>query len=657
MKTIKGFLITILFLAVFSACEKDGALITLSGLESSDLMATQSEVVLTQATSTQNILSVSWTTSTLTVSDPSMSAPNVLKTTLQVSKTEDFSGTVTESVESSLSHAYTGSELNTIAKNLGAEPGTATSIYFRLKASIGDNMDPVYSNVVSVKVTAYQIDMRYGYILDSNQEAAGDSLYSVNSDGEYVGFMGATSWYNFYLKEGDGTTWGNDGVSGTPFVLSSEDDADKRWNCWFPGIGGCYYVDFNTNDKEWSALLISSLSVSGDVSGDMTFDRPNNTWSISFTTTTANATFSVAGVSALYNKQTGTDDAAAVAGTATFAPDGSNNVLFNQTGTFTVPGDAGDYTLKINLSDPTNWTYEITAGSVVIENPISNYLYLPGVDDGISGAWTFDNYLLLTSEEDSTFAGVANVNSQWGYQMGLEADNWTDVYEMASGDAYSGTLSYQTGENIPAPAPGLYLIQADLKNLTYSLTAIDKVYYTGLNDDWSLSEMTETSTPGTYTAEITISKASEWGFQIFVDDQWTNKFGGSNGSLIYNGENITDDQTLSPGTYTLIVNLVKGTYSIASDQLYVVGLNDVWDFTSTVLPKTEPGIYSGTVTINADTPYGYYFLLYADNWDIKFGGSENALIYGGDNIISDWYATMGTYTMTVDLINRTCKVE
>ena len=92
-QTVQNF--TIIFsLTAFTACEKDGDLITLSGLEESELMATETDVVLSQETSAENVLSVSWNTSTLTVSDPNMSAPNILVTTLQMSKTEDFSGSV-----------------------------------------------------------------------------------------------------------------------------------------------------------------------------------------------------------------------------------------------------------------------------------------------------------------------------------------------------------------------------------------------------------------------------------------------------------------------------------------------------------------------------------------------------------------------------------
>lgn len=655
---LKIFTFVLLLATMFVSCEKDGDLITLSGLKSSDLVSSQSSIVLEKDSAAAIGITLTWSQNALIISDTSMAVPSSIPSMiLEIAANEAFSS-VTEVAASDYTKSFTYIELNTIATNLGIEPYVSSPLYFRIKARLGKNTEPVYSNVAIVNVTTYTIDMSLGFILDASKVETGVTLYSANSDGEYSGFMGATAWYNYYLLEGDGTIWGNYGVDGNEFVMDNDASSTPIWNFWFPGLTGCYYTTLSTTEKAWTATLISSLSISGDVTADMNFIRSDVTWMASFTTTSANASFSVSGISALYNKTTSTDDAAAIAGTVSFAPDGSNGILYNQAGNFTVPGDAGDYTIKINLSDPKTWTYEITAGAVIIEDPISNHLYLPSIDDGISGSWTFDNYLTLISEDDSMFAGVANVNSLWGYTMGLEVDNWDDMYKMTSGDAYAGTLGYKEGDNITAPDPGLYLIQADLKNLTYGLTAVEKVYYTGLNDDWTLVEMTASGTTGVYTSEITITKASEWGFQIFIDDQWTNKFGGANGVLSFNSAtNITDDATLAAGTYTLIVNLVKGTYYIVGANLYVTGLNDVWDFTSAVLPQTTPGEFSGQVTISAATPWGYNFLLYPDNWDIKIGGSEDALLFGGENIVSTWYATMGTYTMNVDLINGTCTVN
>lgn len=573
MKTLKTFIFLLAATLGFASCEKDGDKIYLSSIEASELMATESAVVLSQENSKDIVLSLAWTKDALQISDPALKPIDVTIQTLQVSTTPDFTGVVTENVETSLSKAYTGSALNTLAKNVGATPDVANSLYFRLAAQAGKNMTPAYSNVVSVSVTPYIIDMSLGYVLNSKKAETGVMLYSAASDGEYLGFMGATSWYNYYLREGDGTVWGNDGVTGTPFLMSSADDDEIRWNFWFPGLGGCYYVDVNTGTKLWSALYIPSLTLSGDVTGEMTFDRPNVKWTYQFEAAQAGTlTFKAAGTGRLYNSSTGTDgsDGEGNPGIETpvaFAQNGESLIFGASAGDITVNVPAaGTCTLVIDLSNPTQWTAQVVSGS---EEPaqVNEYVYLPGIDDAINAdkKWTFDNYLRLYDEDNLGYAGVANIGSQWGYQVAIEKDNWADYYALGEGDAYSGTLVFKSSSNIPAPEAGLYFMNVSLQNLTYALTAVgDVIYYSGISNDWALHPMAATETPGVFSAEVEVTGESSYGFQIVLDQNWTTKLGGRDGILLYQGNssipNIAFDKT--SGTYNLTVDLIKGTYTI-----------------------------------------------------------------------------------------------
>lgn len=562
MKSIKNIISLFLLLAIMMGCEKDGDKIYLYGHEESNLTATETEVVLTQEKSTELVLSLVWSKSTLSVSNPDMSAPDVESIYVQASTQSDFSFSVVESPESNLSRSYTGAELNTMAKNLNVVADVATPLYFRIRSSVGNNMEPYYSNVVSVNVTSFDIDMRIGFILDSKMEDTGLTLFSPQSDGIYTGFMGATSWYNYYLMEGDGTVWGNDGVDGSAFLASSE---DTKWNFWFPGQGGCYFVEMNTVKKEWSALFIPELSVSGAVEGELTFDRPNNQWYLVFDATkTGTQTVRLQGVGKQYNYTTGTDDDAVIETNVAFMQGSSSLVFGSQAGDITVNMPAtGESTLILDLSNPNEWTCKVVSGSTEPEQ-IIEYLYLPGIDDEISGSWTFDNYLDLYDEDGKAYAGVVNVSSEWGYSIHIEKDNWSDKYVLGEGDAYSGTLEWQGETNLPAPDPGLYLIDVSLKELTYNLAAVgEKIFISGLNDVWDFeTSLNRTEAVGVYEGSIIVTTASEWGFQVHTDDSWSHKFGGSEGKLYYQGNNITDDASLDPGTYTLTVDLVNQTYVI-----------------------------------------------------------------------------------------------
>jgi starch-binding outer membrane protein SusE/F len=639
-------------LAFFVACEKDGSLIRVFGIDSSELKASESSIVLSKETSASSVLALTWSESDLSVSDESVSLPSsVPNEIIEVSATNNFSEIV-EITPQSNTYAFLGAALNTLAKDLGFAAGESTPLYFRVRSALGSNTEPHFSNVAAVDVTCYAIDMTIGFILDVDSKDTGFTLYSPASDGEYSGFTGSGAWFNWFLLEGDGTTWGNLGEDGNEFVLSS--DAGTHWNFWYPGQSGCYYTTLSTVNEEWTATYIPALTVSGAIDATMTFDRPAVKWYVSFTTTTDNATIKVKCDNAsLYNKTTGTVDASAVAKTIGFIPhtDSTLTIDWNSAsaGDITI-AKAGEYTLTFYLADPKAWTYQIKSGATVIVEPLSKYLYLPGIDDGISGSWTFDNYLRLVNEDDSTFAGSVLVNSLWGYNMSLIKDEWTEVYKMGSTE---GTLAFKGANNITAPTAGLYLIKADLKNLTYSHTPITSLGHAGLNNDWNLAVMDATTVPGVYSSSVTISAASPYGCQLIINEDWATYYGGTDGVLNYKGSNILDDATIAAGTYDLIADIRNNSYVFLGDEVYITGLNNLWDFTKVVLTKSSTGVYTGKATISAPSTYGMTIQI-DQSWDRFFGGSFGSLIYLGANITDDQELAVGTYDVTVDFINNTC---
>ncbi|MDR2804673.1 MAG: DUF5114 domain-containing protein [Dysgonamonadaceae bacterium] len=554
----------LLFITI-AACEEDGERVYLSGLEENELTATESHLALSQDNSQQIVLSLVWNKSALVVNNSDKPAPNVLATYLQISTGDDFTSHYVETLEKNLSKAYTGAEVNAIAKNLGMEPDVSSPLYFRIRSSIGNNMESVFSNVVTVNVIPYLIDMSIGFILNADKEDVGRTLASPLSDGIYTGFMGASGWQNFFLLEGDGTIWGNTPEDGKEFYISSEEGS---WNFWFPGIAGCYYVEINTNAnvRQWSALLIPALTVSGDITGEMTFDRSQVQWTAGFNATSTTLKIRLNANGKQYDATTATNDALAIDTPLAFAENGSGTLrLAEQAGdiTITVP-EAGEYTLVVDLSNPNEWTCRTVTGSVAPPPAVNPYVYLPGIGDG-EGNWTFNAKLSLYDEDKLAYAGAVNVNAAWGYTINTEENNWDDKYTLADGDAFSGTLTFKGEQNLPAPEAGLYLVETSLKELTYHLTPVEsRIYVVGLHDSWTfdvpLTE--ETTTPDVFSGDITINGASSWGFQIHIDSSWQCYYGGSEGKLYYKGANITDDASLAPGTYRMTVDLINGTYVI-----------------------------------------------------------------------------------------------
>ena len=125
----------------------------------------------------------------------------------------------------------------------GMEGGVEAPLYVRIKSSLGANLTPKYSNTLVYSVTPYLIDMTVGFVLDASQNDTGRTLASPESNGIYSGFIGAGSWENWWLREGNNTVWGNDGVTGTAFVMGNNTTGLDVWNFWYPGMSGCYYTD------------------------------------------------------------------------------------------------------------------------------------------------------------------------------------------------------------------------------------------------------------------------------------------------------------------------------------------------------------------------------------------------------------------------------
>ena len=552
------------------ACDKDGDFLTVTGTEDVSLSGNGGDIVLNYDQINDLALTVYWSDNgEISLSNPLVAAPdNATVNTVQFSASEDFATVSEQEADAGeFSMQFTHFELNAILNGLGYEAGVKAPLYIRVESRLGENIDPTYSNVMNLNVTPYVIDMTIGYLLNSDQSDSGITLYSPNSDGVYTGFVGCASWWNFYMREGDGTIWGNDGEAGTPFLISS---ASTHWNMWYPGATGCYYTIVNTVGLEWSALYMSSLTVAGDVSGEMTYTRSTNSWTLPFSAASAGTVnITISGSGEQYNINTG--DSSSTPATFGFSQNGDAVEFGDAASTISVEVPAaGDVTLTLNLSDPSHYTCTVETGGVDPEpgDEFGDFIYLSGIDDGANGgSWTFDNYLRRYNADSNAYGGACYVNSLWGYRI-YPAQEWEPAYTMVDGGtAESGSLVIAEGDgNITAPSEGLYLFDVSMSALTYETTAITSVGYAGLNagadDSWELVDMTATADAGIYTAAIEITQASAWGFQIIINGDWNTYFGGSDGILYLYGSNITDDASLAPGSYTLTVDLCAGTYSI-----------------------------------------------------------------------------------------------
>lgn len=577
MKTLNNIFLFGVIALMTASCDKDGDFLTVASTENVALSGNGGDIELNYNQADALALTVYWSDNgEISLSDPQVAAPeDATVNTVQFSAAEDFATVSEQEADAGeYSMQFTHFELNSILNGLGFEPGVKAPLYIRVESSLGENIDPTYSNVMTVNVTPYVIDMTVAYVIDKGTMAeTGAMLYSVNDDGVYTGFVGCASWFNWYLREGDGTMWGNDD-SGTPFQISVN-TTPGSWNMWYPGATGCYYTTVNTPGFVWSALLLSEVNVTGDVTGTMDYDMQTNCWTYVYSAAAAGIiNIKLSGTGALYDINTG--DSSSTPATFGFTQNGDAVEFGDAAGNISVEVPAaGDVTLTLNLSDPRHYTCSVEAGGSVGPDPgdeFGDYIYLVGIDDGDNpdAGWNFDNYLRRYNSDSNLYGGACYVNSAWGYQICLADGQWSPAYTSDGGTADGGSLvlmdDVHTG-NIPAPNEGLYLFDVSMSALTYSTTAIASVQYAGINkldgEDWELLPMTaDAANPGVYTAAVEITQPSAWGFNIYVNEDWNLKFGGSDGVLYLYGSNITDDQSLAPGSYTLTVDLCAGTYTL-----------------------------------------------------------------------------------------------
>lgn len=577
MKRIHNLLTLLFALLLLGACEKDGDKFFLSSPEESDLKASTDAVVLTEATAKLYALSLAWTDQTLQISDERYQPTTGVQTTIQVSRSEDFSDAILESTESGVSKSYTVAALNIVAYKLNATAEEAAPLYFRLAGSNGSNIDPVYSNTVKVTVTPYPIDMHYANIINkATGSDSGKDFYSANADGLYNGFFGAASWEGIYVQEADGTTWhtAQSGGVGTPFLLTT-DAADGTWDMWFPGQTGCYFVNVNTARKQWNALLMPELKVSGIEGISMTYSRADNQWKGVFTATEeTSVNIQIQGTGKYYDNTSvsGSDNTIddTKAKDTPFAFGGTAGQLTFSTGenltagtiTVNVPA-SGECTLVIDLNDPERWTVSVTEGGSS-EPVYPTYLEMQGVGNMDGKGWlaTLNAIYNGNDEPDGSYQGVYQMTNGWDNFKIVDQTNsiW---YGCDSNDDYK---LVDGGNNIwfHQEACRSFIVTANLPELTWGATEITQINVCGEFNNWDLSKdlMTYDETEKTWKATITISDlGNNYGFYFLLNNAeagtvWTWALKGTTDALYLTDSNgsgsIIPTET---GTYDITLNI------------------------------------------------------------------------------------------------------
>lgn len=145
-------------LFVFSACEKDETQATLTPSNSPTLTTATTSVVLNQANETRTAITYTWTPVASFKWDNVDHPYNPAVTySLQIDKQgNSFATPVSLAAGNGPTTALRVDSLNSALNSLGLNPGTATPVEVRLRASYAAN-SPIYSPVLPLTATAYRV--------------------------------------------------------------------------------------------------------------------------------------------------------------------------------------------------------------------------------------------------------------------------------------------------------------------------------------------------------------------------------------------------------------------------------------------------------------------------------------------------------------------
>lgn len=566
-------------LAIFSAfiisasCQKDGEMLTVSlpGTDM-DFSIDRTEIDLGTLSDTDLALTLMWNPDAVTpqISNPDVAmADDIVSLSFQMSVDEGFSSVYETSLDASAGvRQLTASEFSQMVLRLGISEQTV--VYMRLAVSLSDNTGTSYSMSVAVTVIPLNVDMSVMTIVSNMSGNAGETIATIHSTDAspdvYEGFVVfSQGWYNFYACQADGTRWGNDGVAGTPYMIS--DDVETQWNCWSAEPSGCMYIYVDTGNRQWRQVYLPAVTVSGGATDtDMRFSTGGGSWTGTFTTTEANATVTFSGTGRQYDITTGTDAGVAPSEEIQFGltlnadntftySEGASGAGYTvaEAGTYTVTIDVLNGTWSVESGEPpvsysefyyaayswsdTNWD---EAAASVLWSPDSDGMYTGYITTYTGSEWNTDPYRHFVFSPSEALNG--------GERLGAASPD--DKYSL--GALVSGGCLYM-GDDPAAPGTGLYYVTLDLAGMTWTEEALD-VYLMGTDGKWVFDDahrMTYDPESGVYTQTVDIT--GEWGLEVVLDENYMHEYGGADGKLVAGtGHNFAAGVT---GKYTVRVDL------------------------------------------------------------------------------------------------------
>lgn len=216
-------------------------------------------------------------------------------------------------------------------------------------------------------------------------------------------------------------------------------------------------------------------------------------------------------------------------------------------------GDFG-YDLASNFPGPDKTgyykiTFDFQRGKFTVELVKAfGLLYVPG---GYQGWDPSSAPTLASPKADGNYTGFINFSSASEFKLTSKAD-WSGTNY---GDGGAGALS-TSGGNLSVASSGIYYVQANTTNNTWSAVATTWGVVGGFTNWGGSPDIALTNNGGIYTGTFTLASGSDVKFRANSD--WSINLGdsGPDGVLDFGGDNIT----LTAGTYNVTLNLTNAGY-------------------------------------------------------------------------------------------------
>jgi hypothetical protein len=566
MKKSFIYLSFLLIALSFAACKKDQDKITLKETVAAFTLnpLSESNLVLLADNKADTLPKLTWDA-------PDYGFSSAITYTLQMDKKgNSFSSAVNlATITQKLSAALTTEDLNKNLLVLGLDPEVATVVEIRVKASINDKVDPVYSNTIEVTVTPYATAFPPIYLIGDDTggwnlakaavlESTAPSVYSVIvhlTNNKTFRFFTSPSWtataYNYPYFSGGAIS----------ALFENANDGDKNFR--FIGATGFFKITVNLKTLAVNAVAVDEpvLFMTGEAFGgwDWTTSYKKLSWQSDgiFMDTTDfinNATFRFFkqpnwGNGYCYND---------------FIADSISTLLVLNTNdadnNFKFVGTSGKYIITVNLKTK---VVKMVAAPTTVPDPTLTII-------GSLNSWNTANAINMPWVSGKIFT-ITQVLTNGDKFRFFETADWSATqYNFASFSTVNGLFSNDgtSDQNfIFNGTTGNYTITVDLTAKTFTLES--NLYIVGSLNSWSLSatKMTWVSDQ-IYKTTQTLTNGDT--FRFFADQSWSATqynypyFSTIDASFANDG---TGDQNLkfngATGSYTLTVNLTAKTMVLA----------------------------------------------------------------------------------------------